>query len=169
MEEWKPVIGLEGKYEVSNLGRVASLNYRRSGKRGLMLPRDNGKGYFTVYLWEEGKPCPKLIHRLVAQAFIDNPENLLEVNHIDEDKSNNQASNLEWCTRQYNINYGTGTARATAKISKEVIALDGKGKIIHRYKSTRDAGRDGFTQTSVAACCRGKRKSHKGLIWRYAN
>ena len=165
MEEWKPVIGLEGKYEVSNLGRVASLNYRRSGKRGLMLPRDNGKGYFTVYLWEEGKPCPKLIHRLVAQAFIDNPENLLEVNHIDEDKSNN----LEWCTRQYNINYGTGTARATAKISKEVIALDGKGKIIHRYKSTRDAGRDGFTQTSVAACCRGKRKSHKGLIWRYAN
>ena len=102
-EIWKPVCGFEDKYEVSNLGRVRSLNFRnKKNDIKLLTPLDNGKGYLQVRLsrkWHK-------VHRLVAKAFIPNPNNYDEINHKDENKSNNKVDNLEWCSRKYNVNYG---------------------------------------------------------------
>ena len=111
IEEWKSVVGYEGLYEVSSYGRVRSLDrYDRMNRfwkgRILNLCTDGG-GYLFVALSSNGKEKNYLVHRMVAQAFIPNPDNLPEVNHKDEDKMNNSVDNLEWCDREYNINYGT--------------------------------------------------------------
>ena len=118
-EIWRPVVGYEGLYEVSSYGRVRSLDRYVKGKgesywlrKGRVLsPIKDTNGYLLINLCCNGKPKTINVHRLVAQAFIPNPDNLLEVNHIDEDKINNRADNLEWCSRKYNINYGSRNIR----------------------------------------------------------
>ena len=113
MEEWKSIPGYEGLYEVSSYGRVKSLEISYIRKNGIMdqksemilSPKNNGTGYFTVCLYKNKIHKYYLIHRLVAEAFLPNPDNLPEVNHKDEDKSNNRVDNLEWCDRKYNLNY----------------------------------------------------------------
>ena len=107
MEEWRAVPGYEGLYEVSNKGNVR--NVRRNTL--LRLPKTN-KGYIRVCLCKNGKIYGKFVHRLIAQAFLPNPDNLPQVNHLDEDKSNNCVDNLEWCDGKYNVNYGTRNIRA---------------------------------------------------------
>lgn len=114
-EIWRDIEGYEGQYQVSNLGRVKSFD-RIDGaghlKRGRILrPVPDKKGYLRVQLHKEGKRKLFLVHRLVAQAFIPNPEGLPQVNHRDEDPSNARADNLEWCTASYNVNYGTHNER----------------------------------------------------------
>ena len=119
-EIWKPVVGYEGLYEVSSYGRVKSLDryvkysdgriYLHKGKV-LSLAKDKN-GYFVVSLYFNGKHNTIKVHRLVAQAFIPNPDNLPEVNHLDEDKTNNRVENLEWCDHKYNMNYGTRNIRS---------------------------------------------------------
>lgn len=108
---WKPVVGFEGLYEVSSLGRVRN-------KKGEILKqrikRTNCTCYKSVDLWKDGRYHKKYIHRLLAEAFIPNPDNLPMVNHKDEDGTNNFIDNLEWCTREYNVNYGTAK-RAQSK------------------------------------------------------
>lgn len=102
MEEiWKPVVEYEGLYEVSNTGLVRSLRYNK-----IMSPNINRYGYKYINLCKDGIIKTKTIHRLVAQAFIPNPDNLPMVNHKDEDKGNNCVENLEWCDQKYNVNYG---------------------------------------------------------------
>lgn len=114
-EQWRPIEGYEGLYEVSNLGKVRSLDRidctgrRLKGK--ILIPLMMKNGYLSVFLCKEGKAKHFLIHRLVAQAFILNPEGLKEINHKDEDKTNNLVDNLEYCDRKYNMNYGTRTER----------------------------------------------------------
>lgn len=135
MEKWKPIPGYEGLYEVSSYGRVRSLERYKSNNGGLQLikekilkPHNTKKGYLTVQL------CNKkfTVHRLVAQAFIPNPDNLPMINHLDEDKTNNVADNLEWCDAKYNSNYGTSIERMiNTKIengyyTKELCFLDSK-------------------------------------------
>lgn len=110
MEIWKDIQGYDGLYQVSNIGRVKSLNYSRTGKEKILKPC-KANGYLQVYLYKEGKSKMYKIHRLVAMAFIPNPDNLPCVNHIDEDKSNNCEDNLEWCTVAYNNTYGTRIQR----------------------------------------------------------
>lgn len=114
-EIWRPVVGYEGLYEVSSYGRVRSLDRydsRNRFRKGRILKlSDNGRGYLIVGLHSNNKVKNFLVHRLVAEAFLPNPENLTEVNHKDEDKSNNCVDNLEWCNRNYNINYGTAKIR----------------------------------------------------------
>ena len=105
MEEWKAVPGYEGLYEVSNKGNV------RNVRRNKLLRLQKNQGYIKVWLYKNGIVTGLRVHRLVAQAFIPNPDNLLEVNHKDEDKTNNSVDNLEWCTRKYNVNYGTRNIR----------------------------------------------------------
>lgn len=118
MEEiWRPVVDYEGRYEVSNLGRVKSLNWHRLGEERLMSPSINGRGYRTVVLTKNGTGGTKSVHRIVAKAFISNPNNLPCVNHKNENKLDNFVyvnedgsvdlvkSNLEWCDFKYNINY----------------------------------------------------------------
>lgn len=107
MEEWKNVIGYEGLYEVSDKGNVR--NIRRNT---LLRLSKNCYGYIQVNLYKNGIRTGLRVHRLVAQAFIENPDNLPEVNHRDEDKTNNRVDNLEWCTAKYNTNYGHRTENA---------------------------------------------------------
>ena len=115
-EEWRPIEGYEGLYEVSNTGLIRSLDRfvgNRNRIKGKILSINIKKGgYCSVVLSKYGKMKGYQVHRLVAQAFIPNPDNLPQVNHIDEDKSNNCVDNLEWCTAKYNINYGTRQERA---------------------------------------------------------
>lgn len=121
MEEiWKPVKGFEGYYEVSNLGRVRSIdrvvvdnvrNCERLLKGKILIQRNNSNGYMGIMFCKEHKLYNKYVHRLVAETFIPNPDNLPQVNHKDEDKSNNRADNLEWCTSFYNNEYGTRKKR----------------------------------------------------------
>lgn len=116
-EIWKPILGYEGIYEVSSFGRIKSLKRRSKedkNERGLILKQKKTKaGYYIISLHNQGKEKFFFVHRLVAQAFIPNPENLPIINHIDENKSNNCVENLEWCDQCYNINYGTCIERAT--------------------------------------------------------
>lgn len=133
MKRWNDVKGYEGLYQVSNFGNVKSLKriqqYRYADKgvrerivnEKLLRPAPTGKKhYLSVSLYKDGKSCTKAVHRLVAEAFIPNPLGLMQVNHKDEDKSNNSANNLEWCTCKYNINYGSGNSRrsTTMKVLK---------------------------------------------------
>ena len=107
MEEWKNVIGYEGLYEVSNKGNVR--NVRRNTL--LRLTKTN-YGYIQVSLYKNGIRTGLKVHRLVAEVFIPNPDNLPQINHKDEDKTNNNVTNLEWCTAKYNNNYGHRTENA---------------------------------------------------------
>ena len=105
-EIWKDIDGYEGLYKVSNLGRVKSLNYLRKGIEKERIPNKNNSGYLIVGLHKDGKIKNFLIHRLVAEAFIENVNDLPQVNHKDENKLNNCVENLEWCSAKYNSNYG---------------------------------------------------------------
>ena len=129
-EIWKDIKGYEGLYQVSNLGRVKRVTTGRVLKQ---FP--NKQGYLLVSLCKTGKQKSFAIHRLVAQAFILKPENKPEVNHIDEDKTNNMVSNLEWCTRVENNNYGTRTERISKIKSIPIIATNLKtGGYTFKYK-----------------------------------
>ena len=112
-EIWKPIQGFEGLYEVSNLGRIKSIIFK---KHKIMKPQLNNCGYAIAHLRKNNRLYQLLVHRLVAFAFVKNtnPEKYIEVNHIDECKTNNAAANLEWCTHSYNINYGKRNARQSA-------------------------------------------------------
>ena len=112
-EIWRDIPGYEGKYQVSNTGEVKSLNYNHTGEIKLLKQGIKKKGYRQVNLYKNGKVKHHLVHRLVAIAFIPNPNNYKEVNHKDEDPSNNNVKNLEWCTREYNNNYGTRNKRTS--------------------------------------------------------
>lgn len=173
MEIWKDIEGYEGLYQVSNFGNVRSLNYHRTGQTKVLSPAvENGGGYLVVNLCKNGKMKKYKVHRLVASAFIPNLFDDGEVNHKDEDKTNNfcgtpendfNDGNLEWCDRKYNINYGT----RTKSCSKTVLQISKTGEIIREWPSTAEAGRNGFKQGAVVSCCSGKRKSHHGFIWKY--
>lgn len=175
-EEWKTAVYdgeiYEGLYKVSNLGRILSLNYRNTGKADLMTPVEMPNGYLKVELWKNGKYKTCLIHRLVAETFLENPENLPEVNHKDEDKTNNRVDNIEWKSHRGNINHGTrnertAKANTNGKLSKRVLQLSLDGDLIREWPSIAECGRNGFNQGNICACCNGKRKSAYGYIWMY--
>ena len=160
-EIWCPIKGYEGLYEVSDQGRVRSLKF---GKERIMKQLITPKGYIRVGLRKNGYQKMYLVHRLVAQTFIPNPDNLTEVNHKDEDKINNKVSNLEWCDRKYNINYGTRTDRC----SKQVIQFTKDGVFVREWKSTRDVERNlGYFHNNISNCCNGKCKSAYNFIWKF--
>lgn len=169
-EQWRTAI-YDGEiyedFEVSNLGRIKSLNYRRTGKAELMNPSENTDGYFKVNLRKNGENKTCYVHRLIAQTFIPNPENKPEINHIDEDKTNNRVDNLEWKWHKDNINHGTHNERSAKARSKPVLQFSLTGDFIREWESTMECGRNGFNQGAVAACCRGKLLQYKGFLWMY--
>ena len=168
MEEiYKDKKDYEGLYQVSNFGNVMSLNYYRSRKPGLLIPVKNKDGYLQVTLCKDRKKKTFLIHRLVGETFLENPNNLPEINHKDEDKTNNRADNLEWCTSEYNLNYGTINERIAKALSKPVLQFSLTGEFIREWPSTMECNRNGFRQSAVARCCRGEKPQYKGFIWRY--
>ena len=166
-EVWKDIEEYEGLYQISDKGRVKSLKF---GKERIMKPGNNGDGYLFVWLWKNGERKKYKIHRLVAQAFLHNPNNLPQVNHKDEDKTNNRVENLEFCDRKYNCNYGTRTKRQAEKTSKPVIQFTKSGEFIKKWKSLTDVHINlGYYQCNISSCCTGKRKSANGFIWKYKN
>lgn len=173
-ELWLPVVGYEGLYEDSNLGRVKSLNYNHTGTERVLRERKNNNGYLYITLYKDGKAKTHRVHRLVAESFIPNPYNLPEVNHLDENPLNNRVSNLQWCDRSYNINYGSRNVKVAKVLtnhpskSKPVLQYTVDGELVREWPSTHEAQRQGgYTQTSISACCLGKLKTYKGFIWRY--
>lgn len=182
MEEiWKNVVGYEKYYQVSNFGNIKSLDrqvrvwHGYITKKGKILSPSIGScGYYVIGLNANNKPKTCLVHRLVAQAFIPNPQNLECVNHKDENKLNNNVNNLEWCTKKYNINYGTcikrrnETSRNNCKLSKVTLQYTLNGEFIKEWKSTMDIERTlGLSNKSISACCIGKQKTAYGFIWKY--
>lgn len=162
-EIFKPIKGYESKYMISNLGNVKNL---RTGN--IMKPEVLRNGYLRVELWKDHTRKHKLVHRLVAEAFIPNPLNLPQVNHKDEDKTNNSVDNVEWCDAKYNSNYGTRGQRIGNQQSKAIQQLDDTGKLIATYKSTKEAAeKTGFQQSNISAAALGKIKHHKGFVWAY--
>ena len=167
-EIWKDIKDYEGYYQISNLGRVKSLSRlvdnRYYNKECILKPRLHLKGYHLVALSKNGKITGHSVHRLVAETFIENPDNLPEVNHKDEDKTNNCVDNLEWCTKKYNSNYGTGTERRVAKISKPVMCIE-TGII---YPSVHEAGRQtNSNYRSISRCCLGLYKTTNNYHWKF--
>lgn len=168
-EIWLPVKDYEGLYEVSNWGDVRSLNYNRTGRVQVMKPGMSRHGYLKVQLYKDGKDNKYFVHRLVAEAFLGNPDNLPQVNHKDEDKTNNAVANLEWCTAKENVNYGTGRARQAATVSRPVQQLTKNGTLVALWSSTMEAERvTGVNHRCIGKCCNGKRHTAGGFIWRYA-
>lgn len=173
-EEWKDIEWYEGLYQVSNLGRVKSLHYNHTNQERILKFGKNTNGYLNVSLCKEGKKKWLLVHRLVAFHFLPNPNNYQDVNHKDENKTNNCVNNLEWCSREYNCNYGTrnervGETNTNGKCSKQVIQYDLEGNEINRFPSTIEIERlFGFSCSSISKCCNGKLKTAYGYTWRYA-
>lgn len=184
MEElWKDIAGYEGLYQVSNQGRVRSLDryvecvdtYRHY--KGRIMKLDKRKnGYLQVNLKRQKLNKQFLIHRLVAQAFIPNPDSLPCVNHKDENKENNNVDNLEWCTEAYNNEYGEGHKKrsenaikyAIKNQSKAVLQFSLNGEYIAEYYSATEAGRkNNCRQGGISECCNGKQKTAYGYIWKY--
>ena len=182
IEIWRDIKDYEGLYQVSNWGRVKSLNYRRTVKERVLKPNKHKSGYLQVTLCKNGKLKHYLVHRLVTEAFLENPDNLPQVNHKDEDKTNNfvgtpendyKDGNLEWCDIKYNINYGTHNERCVkantnGKLSKPVLQFSKSGDLIREWESIRECGRNGFNVTDIILCCKGRHKTHKGFIWKYS-
>ena len=180
-EEWRAVAGYEGLYEVSNLGRVRSLGrtinrMTRWGtvkpytiKPRILKPLHSQGDYCYVHLFDkDGTSTNHKVHRLVAKAFVPNPDNLNEVNHIDEDKDNNRADNLEWCSSSYNHCYGTTIERAASKIHRAVCQFDKNDRLIREFVSVTEAAKAvGTSTTQISGCCKGKTKSAKGYRWKY--
>lgn len=135
-EEWKPVIGYEGLYEVSNLGRVRNIKTNRLVMQSVVV-----SGYKRVTLYKKNNPKSKLVHRLVAEAFLPNPNNLRVVNHKDENKLNNVVTNLEWCTQSYNVtcHYAGHIAKAIPKYL--ILKINQDGSSISRYHNIIGAAR----------------------------
>lgn len=178
-EEWRDIQGYEGLYQVSNLGRVKSLermvsfgwSHRTISEKILKQFKLNS-GYLFVCLKKDGKGKNKTIHRLVAEAFIPNPDNLPQCNHKDENPLNNCLENLEWCDAKYNCNYGTHMEKLKKSLSKSInkcVIAYKDGVEVMRFNSVNDAGRNGFDASHISKCCRGIYKKHKGLTWKYAS
>lgn len=173
-EEWKDIQGFEGTYMVSNLGKVKSVNYRGSGKEHL-LNQYNDKGYWKATLCKNGKAKHYLVHRLVWVAFRGPIPEGYEINHIDENSSNNRLDNLNLLTRAGNNIWGTRLERVGKSLvnhpvfSKEVAQYDLEGNFIKSYPSIAQAEREtGDFSASIVNCCKGKQhKTQRGYLWKY--
>lgn len=159
----KDIINFEN-YQISDDGRVWS---KKSNK---WLKPIDVNGYKKVSLYKNGKLYQRLVHRLVAETFIPNPNNYEEINHINEDKSDNRVENLEWCTSSYNINYGTRIERQVSSISKKVFQYSIYNVLLNTYKSCTEAERENpsFNHRGISYACIGKLKTYKGFKWSHS-
>lgn len=162
-EIWLPVVNCDG-YHISNLGRVYT--EKRKRLKSIHLDRD---GYPIVIFSVNNRPLTKKVHRLVAEAFIPNPNGLPCVNHKDENKTNNRVDNLEWCTIRQNNIYGTRLERVASKERKAIYKCDRNGNILDKYESITEASKSVNTDSSnIHQVLSGKRKTARGYVWKYA-
>ena len=181
MEEvWKDIEGYEGLYQISNLGNVKSMNYRGQGYEKNLTPKKNNYGRLWVELRKDGEKKQFLIHRLVGFAFIPNPDNLPQINHMDENPQNNCVDNLEWCTGLYNVRYyferhpGVARERKTPlrrkrKIDKPIAQMSITGEAIKIWRDVSTIVHEtGYSQWSITQCCDNNRHTAYGFKWQYA-
>jgi len=185
-EEWRDVIGYEGLYKVSNLGRVKSLERIVTDRNGVEMPfpsvmKKNTKsktGYWHVNLWKDNKVKFKKVHRLIAEVFIPNPENKPQINHIDSNRLNNEISNLEWCTASENTIHAVRLGRIKSPMvgtkglyhsnNKPVIQLSKDGEPIKEFISQMAASIElGISHSKISLCANGKRETTGGYKWKY--
>lgn len=189
IEIWKDIEGYEGLYQVSNWGRVKSLKF---GKEKILKPQTDINNYLRLYLFKDGKGKSFSVHRLVASAFVPNPQNYPIINHIDENKQNNNFLNLEWCNYHYNNTYNNihikrgeklkekykgknnpfygkhHTDESKRKFSKPIIQCTLDGEFIKEWDSITQVKKELNIQSSnICYCCNGKRKTCGGYKWVY--
>lgn len=181
MEIWKDIEGYGGTFQVSNLGRVKTFNYRNTGVEKVLKPKKHNKGYLQVQLMKGDMNKMFTIHRLVAQAFIPNPDNLPFVNHKDENKTNNCVDNLEWCDRLYNVRYSLDLhperntqvkhyQKNHRRLDRKINQYDKQGNLIKTWDNSRTIQNETkMSDWSISECCRGNRHTAYGYIWQYAN
>lgn len=192
-ELWKDIEGYEGLYQVSNMGRVRSLDRIATAERNgktiqrnivgkLLTPTKRRHGYLAVMLYGRGGHPTRgfksvSVHRLVASAFVDNPHGYGEVNHLDENKQNNAADNLEWCDRKYNTNYGTTQERRAEKIrnnparSRQIAQKELDGELVKIWPSLQEIRRQtGYSPSNICRCCQGDKNYSRayGYKWEYS-
>ena len=171
-KEW---VDYRGLYQVSNFGRVRSLDRIGRNGRGIMVYKGkylktskNGKGYLHVRLCKDGIPKSYKISRLVYFTFNPDADTKLQINHIDEDKLNNRLDNFNLMTCKENNNWGTRNIRSALAQSKTVLQFDKNGNFIKEWPSINEAARiTNMPASNIVRCCKGRRKTHKGFIWKY--
>lgn len=179
-EIWKDILGYEGKYQVSNLGNIKNLKYLNSNKTKLMCLKKHNKGYKQVELSKNHKTKTYLVHRLVAQAFIPNPNNYPLINHKDFNKQNNNVENLEWCNQSQNMKHSCSKIRETCftrkvtshtpkKLFSKIFQYDKDNNLIKDWENICEIKNTlNYHPTSIKECCEGKRKQAYGYKWQYA-
>ena len=158
----KDIKGYEGLYGITSCGKVWS--YKR---KKFLTPIANKGGYLYVYLYKDNESKKYYIHRLVAEAYIPNQENLPQINHKDENKTNNCLQNLEWCSAKYNNNYGTHIEKVSNSLKKPILQYTIEGEFIREWPSATDVGRE--AKVNICYCLKGRYKTAYGYIWKYKN
>lgn len=179
-EEWRDIIGCDGLYQVSCHGRVKRLGFeiiRSNGRKQTwpekIMSQSQRNGYLRIRIPVNGKKVFKVVHRLVAIAFIENPQNYDEINHKDECKLNNSVDNLEWCDRHYNCSYGSIKERLSKRfkgkkrIAKPIFQYTLDGEFVKEWKSGYEIRKSKFSRGCVIDVCNGIRKTANGYFWSY--
>ena len=156
----KDIKNYEGLYGITSCGKVWSYRNKK-----FLEPWDNGNGYLLVTLCKDNQKKNYKIHRLVAEAYLPNPENLPQINHKDENKANNCLQNLEWCDAKYNVNYGNCIERSSSKHKKAILQFTLDGEFIREWECASDVGKE--VQSNICHCLKGKYKSAYGFVWKY--
>lgn len=181
IEVWKPIKGYEGIYEISNFGRIKSLDrfveHKRSGlihiKEKILKPHISSKGYYCQWLHKDGIKKSIFIHRLVAEAFISNPYNFPYVNHKDENPKNNYVGNLEWCTHKYNMNYGSINIKKSNTWKKRIadsrfVQYTKDGRFVREWFNVDLASKKTMIpKEAILKCLNYERKFASGFIFKY--
>lgn len=173
-EIWKDIKNYEGLYQISNLGKIKTLGNNKTKKEKIKSTRNDKKGYEKVDLCKNGQIRTFFVHRLVAQAFISNVKNLKEINHKDENPKNNVVTNLEWCDRSYNINYGSRNKKVSeaqkGHNGKVIKQIDINGKIIKIWQSMSQASKElKINVGNISNCCKNKKITAGGYKWELLN
>lgn len=181
-EQWRPIEEFEGFYKVSNFGHIRSLDRVVISKRGIPMTFKGKElkcfvatnGYKNVILKKSGIEYPQIVHRIVAKAFLPNPNNLPQVNHKNEVKTDNRVSNLEWCDVSYNAKYKDAQKRryknGGGRRKRPVNQFTTDGRFLRTFQSIAEAAKAvGAKQNAITHCCQGRFKTSMGYRWRYAD